>query len=216
MQHRWIDPTEHASVVSTLLRYGLLKFSNKRDLPLKKGGTTDIYVNLRDARNHPEALTAIAKLYEHPIRKIGPDRFVEVPDSVSCFAPIIATRTGLPYLTIREEPKEGRVSKSTMIGTPRPGERVCIIDDVITDGASKIEPRRGCILADLVPEQLVVLVDRQQGWQEMFRSHDVDLPVWAGMTLHEVRRQLIESGAMERCDKKVEQANPIVVALDGK
>ena len=46
MRRPWLDPDEQREVVEFLLATNVLKFSNKRDLPLKMGGTTDIYNKL--------------------------------------------------------------------------------------------------------------------------------------------------------------------------
>lgn len=210
----WIPREHQRSVVSGLHDLKLLKFDNKRSLPLKMGGTTDIYISLREARNNPKAIEYLTDLFAEPVQRLGVSRFVEVPDSVSCFAGPLSIKTGLPYLTIREEAKEGRVSKARTIGETNPRERICIIDDVITDGASKVEPIRECYRLDTIIEALVVLVDRQQGWQKNISSTGV--PVWAGMTLHDVRRELIALGLMKRCEERREELNPVILALDGK
>jgi orotidine-5'-phosphate decarboxylase len=213
----WLYPEEKAAIVRKLYEYGLLKFDNERNLPLKSGGTTDVYINLRDARNTPEAITFLAELFAIPLRRLGISRFVEVPDSVSCFAGPLAVLTGLPYLTIREQGKEGRVADAKVIGNSQKGEKVAMVDDVITDGGSKIIPHQKCLELGLLDIALIVLVDRQQGWRRHLREAGIDLPVWAGMTLHDVRRHLIQTlGVMQRCKPEVEQANPIIVALDGK
>jgi len=212
----WLFPEEQPTVVRSLLELGLIKFSDKRDLPLKSGGKTDIYISLRDARNNPSALEYLAELYKMPVRHSRASRFVEVPESVSCFAGLLAVKTGVPYLTIREQLKEGRATDAQVIGKSEKGEDVVIMDDVITDGASKIEPYLTCLRLGLNPKRLIVLVDRQQGWQKKFQEKNIDLPVWPGMSLHDVRRELILSGAMRRCDPGQEARNPIIVALDGK
>lgn len=208
----WIPREFQGVVVGRLLDLGLLKFDNARSLPLKSGGTTDVYVNLRDARNRPEAITFLADLYRDPLRRLEVQRFVEVPDSVSCFAGPLSVGLGIPYLTIRSELKDGRVGNARTIGQSNSREGVCIIDDVITDGASKVGPSAECDRLELKTRALVVLVDRQQGWQ---KRKDLP-PVWAGMTLHDVRRELIGMGEMKRCDSWAEERNPIIVALDGK
>ena len=213
----WLFPEEHAEVVQNLFDFGLLKFSNDRNLPLKSGGKTDVYINLRDARNDPKEIKFITELLARPLNHLHPKRFVEIPDSVSCFAGPLSIKTGIPYLTIRGEAKEGRVaSNANVIGSPKQGEKICIIDDVITDGASKIVPYGQCQLLGLHNQSLIVLVDRQQGWEKIFSDFGMDMNVWAGMTLHDVRRQLIELGIMQRCNPVTEEKNPLIVALDGK
>ena len=214
----WLAPWEQEEVIRTLLESdaGLLKYDNTRSLPLKMGGTTDIYVNIRDGRNDPSKLAWLAELYANPLSRLKAKRFGEVPDSVSCFAGPLSVRTGLPYTTIREQAKEGRVSKANIIGRLVREEPFLIIDDVVTDGASKIVPARTCLSAGVDLGPLIVLVDRQQGWRKKFADEKLDLEVWSGMTLHDIRRYLISHGIMERCKKDVEAKNPIIVALDGK
>jgi orotidine-5'-phosphate decarboxylase len=212
----WLFPEEHSEIVKFLYYHGLLKFSNSRDLPLKSGGKTDVYINLRDARNSPEAIKFIAELFSIPLSRRHPDRFIEIPDSVSCFAGPLSINTRIPYLTIREQAKEGRVADAKMIGSAKVGDKVWMIDDVITDGASKIAGYQMCRQLGLQNEGLIVLVDRQQGWKEFLGKKGINMPVWPGMTLHDVRRQLIELGFMQRCTPEAEEKNPIIVALDGK
>ncbi len=217
MRAHWLDPDEQEQLMTLLLRYpGLLKFSNRGDLPLKMGGTTDIYLNERELRDHPEAGRKIVRLYSNALRRLDLDRFAEVPEAVSGIAGAISIETGLPYFTIREEAKQGRVTKGKIIGNPRYGDRVALIDDVITDGASKLVPYRECVKAGLNVTALVVLIDRQQGWREKFQAEGVNLPVWAGMTLHDVRKYLVARGLMQRCDAEIEAMNPIIVALDDR
>ena len=216
---RWLAPWEQDEVIASLLASsaGLIRWDNSRSLSLKSGGKTDIYLNLREARSDPEMLILLAELYANPLWRLGMDRFAEVPDSVSCFAGPLSVLTRLPLVTLREEAKLGRVAKANVIGKMERGEELVIIDDVVTDGASKIAPVRACLAAGVNLGPLVVLVDREQGWRSRLNQEGLaGLQVWSGMTLHDVRRYLIEHGIMERCDKDVEAKNPLIVALDGK
>ena len=217
-QSQWLDPYEQRELVASLLENQIIKFSNGRNLPLKSGGTTDIYIALRDARNNPRAITMIARAFENPLRRINPKCFIEVPDAVSCFAGPLAVATNIPYITIRESPKIGRVAKATSIGLASVGSTAAIFDDVVTDGESKIIPFLTATKElNLKVKNLVVLVDRQQGWKKKFVEKGIDLSVWSGMTLHDVRKFLISDfGIMQRCDPEVEKKNCIIVALDGK
>jgi len=212
----WLTGQEQREVCERLLHFGLIEWSNARDLLLKSGVSTDLFIKLRDARNSREAIEFISWLFENPLRRQRPDRFVEIPDAVSCFAGPLLLSTGIPYLTIREHPKEGRVAQAKVIGEVKRGDRVCIIDDVITNGDSKITPYRECIAMGLDVLSLIVLVDRQQGWRETFARENIPLAVWSGMTLHDVRKYLITEGIMEHCEKSLEEKNPLIVALDGK
>jgi len=215
--HPWLTPWEQKEVIKRLILFNaeLIKWDNARNLPLKSGGKTDIYINLRNERNNPEAARFLAKIYRNPLLRLGVDRFVEVPDSVSGIAAMLSELTKIPRLTIRKEAKENRVTaKAKVIGKALPYEKIAIIDDVITNGDSKIGPLSEClkIITTLTP--LVVLVDRQQGWKQNFQERGITLDVWPGMTLHDVRRYLIENNLMQKCNPKQEERNPLVIALD--
>ncbi len=213
----WLTPWEQDDTIRTLVYSAgdLIKWSANRDFPLKSGGLTDIYINLRNMRNDPKVAWMLAKLYAGALMRLGAEQFVEVPSSVSGLAALISHLTGLPYVTIREQTKAGRV-ESEIIGNLVRGKRTIIIDDVVTDGASKLEPIKKCLAAVVDLGPLVVLVDRQQGWKKTFEKNGIDIEVWSAFTLHDVRKYMIEHRIIERCDQEVEKKNPIILALDGK
>jgi orotidine-5'-phosphate decarboxylase len=212
----WLTPGEQDEAIAMLWQAGLLKCDNGHKLPLKSGDTTDIYVNLRMMRSDPAIMNYLARLFANPLRRLRVDRFVEVPEAVSPMAGLISSLESLPMVTVREEAKQGRVSGGRFIGDLKIGDRVAIIDDVITDGASKIPAL--IALRDVLAEvaALVVLVDRQQGWAKKLPDSGFCIPVWPGMTLHDIRKYLVRNSLMQRCDPKVEESNPIIVALDGR
>lgn len=214
-QTHWLTDWEKQVAITALLEFGLLKWSNKRNLPLKSGGKTDVYINLRDARNSPAALRFFANLFSHPLQRLHVDRVAEIPQAATCFSGIIATNLNKPLVTIRHQAKVGRVSDANIIGEIRPGELIGLYDDVISDGMSKF-PGYQAITSRGAKPVLVVGIDREQGWQASFKTLGIDMPVWAGMTLHDVRSFLITKGLMERCSEEVENQNQVIVALDGK
>src|SRR4030095_6516466 len=63
-------------------------------------------------------------------------------------------------------------------GAFAPGEHVVVIDDIITDGASKFEAIESLEEAGLVVRDLVILIDREQGGRELLAAR--------GYTLHSV------------------------------
>ena len=188
----WLSPERRVEVIKTLYCWGLIRWDSSARLPTKHGHT-DVYISLRDARGNPSALSFIADLYAEPLRRLSPHRFAEIPHGVSCFAPLIATRTRIPYITIREEPKAGRVSDERIIGPAFQGEAVVLVDDVVSDGFSKIDPYRLCEERGFKTRVLVVLVDREEGWRETFVRENVRLHVWSAMSLNEVRACLKEN-----------------------
>ena len=213
-QEHWLTEEERERLIELLLNAGIIKCDNNRSLPLKSGGFTDIYINLRNLRSHPTVLEEVSRLFAHVLRRLGVDRFIEVPDGISCVAGPLSVETGIPYITVREQEKSGRVSKGKLIGDFHRGMRAVMIDDVITDGASKIVPYHEGSAVGLKVEDLVVLVDREQGWQKTFEDSRVPLRVCSGMTLHQIRKFLVETGVMQRCTLEREEQNRVIVAYD--
>jgi orotidine-5'-phosphate decarboxylase len=212
----WLTPEERFEVLERLIQYRLIKWDNRRNLKLKSGRMSDIYINLRFARNVPKASAYVARVFANAIFRLNPDRFIEVPDAITPFSSQISALTNVPYITARGEVKEGRVSDSKFVGDFSHGEQVCIYDDVITNGGSKLVPYQECLRRDLKLLPLVVLVDRQQGWKKNFVDLGINMDIWPGMTLHDVRRHLIENGYMKRCDPDIEEKNPMIIGLDAK
>ncbi|MFO7806880.1 MAG: orotidine-5'-phosphate decarboxylase [Candidatus Moraniibacteriota bacterium] len=213
----WLTPEERFEVNEKLINFGLIEWSNDRDLRLKNGGFTDIYIKIRDTRNRARHVSSfVARVFANPLFRLNLDRFVEIPDAITPFSSRIAELIDKPYFTIRREEKEGRVADAKISGECFPGDRVAIYDDVITDGQSKVGPYKECIArdADLLP--LVVIVDRQQGWKANFIKQGINMNVWPGQTLHDVRRHLVENEYMERCDPALEEKNPIIFSADSK
>ncbi len=212
----WLTPPEKTEVLRKAHQFALLRWSNKRDLPLKSGGKTDVYANLRDCRKTAGATSFLAEYFAGPMRRMGIEQLVEMPSAMSGVAGVLAEMLGIPYVTIRDNPKGGRVGDAEIIGELRPGLKTAMFDDVMTDGATKVPAFRLCKQRGVEPEVLVVLVDRQQGWQETFRREGIDMLVWPGMDLHDVRSFLVTTGLMQRCDPQTEKLNPFILALDGQ
>jgi orotate phosphoribosyltransferase len=78
--------------------------------------------------------------------------------------------------------KEGRVGQSEIHRLCAGGISAIILDDVVTDGASKIAPFMEAGIMGLNVGGLVVLVDRQQGWEGKIRRKRHSASVWPGMT----------------------------------
>lgn len=212
----WLTPGEQEEAIAKMLEGKILKWDNKRTLSLSNGGCTDIYVNMRNVRSNPKVLGYLAELYANAIRRLRVSRIIEVPEAISPIAGHASVITGMPLVTIRPEEKAGRVVSGKLIGDIFASESVALIDDVITDGASKIPALSEIKHVRAKLAALVVMVDRQQGWKKKLTEAGYgDTAVWSGMTLHDVRKFLVNERLMERCDSGVEEKNPIIVALDG-
>ena len=81
----------------------------------------------------------------------------------------VSMETGLPLVLIRKEPKGYGTSKQ-IEGRFEPGERVTVIEDVVTTGGDSL--RSAQVLRDAGVEviHLVVVLDRGEGGEESIRT----------------------------------------------
>lgn len=93
--------------------------------------------------------------------------------------------TGLPLVLVRKEAK-GYGTAKQLEGRYTPGERVTVIEDVVTTGGDSLRSIAVLREAGLEPIQLVVVLDRGEGGEEnireagipyspLFRITDLDL-----------------------------------------
>jgi uridine monophosphate synthetase len=102
------------------------------------------------------------------------DRIAGLPYAALPIATAISLQTGWPMIYPRKEAKDYG-TKAQIEGAHAPGERVAMIDDVVTTGGAKLEALEKLHSAGLVVEDLVVLVDRESGGAESLREMGVAL-----------------------------------------
>ena len=99
--------------------------------------------------------------------------------------------SGVPLIYNRKESKRHGLGKD-IEGLWQPGERVVIIEDVITTGGSIVSSVELFRASGLVVEDAVVLLDRQQGGVK--NLHEVGIRVHSVLALDEVLALLATSG----------------------
>ena len=101
---------------------------------------------------------------------------------------------GVPLVYPRREEKRYG-TRRRIEGSFQPGERVVVIDDIVTDGASKLEAIEPLEAAGLVVEDLVILIDREQGARERLLAKGYRLH--AVLTISECFDALETAGLVE-------------------
>jgi uridine monophosphate synthetase len=153
---------------------GCVKFG---EFTLKSGKTSPIYLDLRRLVSHPEILARAASAYVEVLRRLRFDRIAGLPYAALPIATAISLQAGWPMIYPRKEAKEYG-TRAQIEGDYHAGERIVMIDDVVTTGGAKLEALEKLRGAGLVVEDLVVLVDRESGGGESLRE--------AGVWLHAV------------------------------
>ena len=81
----------------------------------------------------------------------------------------VSMETGLPLVLVRKEPK-GYGTAKQLEGRVAPGDRVTVIEDVVTTGGDSLRSAQVLRDAGLEVIHLVVVLDRGEGGEENIRS----------------------------------------------
>ncbi len=170
-----------------LYRIGAVQFGEFR---LKSGLVSPIYIDLRLLASYPDVLRHVALELWRLIAPLKPDLVAGVPLAGLPIATAVSLVSGIPMVYPRE-PKDHGTGKAVE-GRYEPGQRVVLVDDLVTTGASKLEAVSLLRGAGLVVEDIVVVIDRRAGEAPMpgLRIHSL-------MTLSGLLLSLAEQGTID-------------------
>jgi len=187
------DP--RAALTLALADIGAIKFG---EFTLASGQKSPIYVDLRLLVSRPDVLRQVAYAYAQLIRQelgVGDQssgvRLAAIPYAALPIGTAVALEMGLPLIYPRREVKAHGTGQK-IEGAFRAGERAIVLDDLITTGGSKLEAIQALETAGLVVQDVVVLLDREQGGREELEAAGYRLH--AVLRLSEVLEWLVEAG----------------------
>ena len=186
------DKTEFCKV---LFKTGAIRFGV---FTLTSGKLSPYYVDLRIVPSFPEALSKVLRIYEDLVKTaVGVKKFhriAGIPTAGVPFASILSFRLGKPFLYVRKEAKtHGRERR--VEGLVSPGEKVLIVDDLITTGKSTGEAIEAVRSEGGLVEDAVVLIDREEGGVKHLKTMGVTLHAF--MKISQIAKRLYSLGAID-------------------
>ncbi|MFB2768112.1 orotate phosphoribosyltransferase [Pelatocladus sp. BLCC-F211] len=144
------------------------------DFVLSSGQRSSYYINGKQVTLHPQGALAIGRIILSLLPQdtqaiagltLGADPIVSAVSVVSAYE-----HRPIPALIIRKEAK-GHGTKAYIEGPNLPaGANVVVLEDVVTTGQSAMKAVERLRAADYTVNQVISLVDRQQGGAEFYQS----------------------------------------------
>ncbi|MBN1258198.1 orotate phosphoribosyltransferase [Candidatus Peregrinibacteria bacterium] len=149
------------TIALLLHEIGAVKFG---EFTLKSGVTSPIYIDLRVLVSYPHALKKISEAMAKIIKaeKLAFDVVAGIPYTALPIATAVSINENWPMIYARKEIKDYGTKKK-IEGVYKEGQTALIIDDLITNGASKFETIEPFEASGLKVKDFVILVDREQG-----------------------------------------------------
>jgi uridine monophosphate synthetase len=157
-----IPISPRAQLILALADIGCVRFG---DFTLRSGQRSPIYIDLRLLVSHPDVLRDVTWTYTQVLRPLTFDRLVAIPYAALPIGTAVSLELGCPLIYPRKEVK-GYGTRRAVEGEFQKGERVVVLDDLITTGASKLEAIVPLEELGLQVKDVVVLIDREQGGRE--------------------------------------------------
>jgi uridine monophosphate synthetase len=193
-----------SKVATALYRSGCLKFGSFR---IKSGALSPYYIDLACLLSSPKELCTIAEVAADKIRKIMNtekiDKLASIELKGALILPSIACKVNLPCTVVRKEEKAygvtGRIAGAEVVK----GESILFLDDVISEGLSKLEGIKPLEELGAHVKNVIVVVDREQGGKEKLEK--LGYKVHALTRISELVKCLLKSSYIPE-----EQANAVL------
>src|SRR2546426_6459547 len=155
-------------LAKALLETGSFHWKTTPQFTLASGRVSEYYVNCKQLLAHPKYRRILAELIaEHlkgwDVQAVGGMEIGAIPIATAV-SDYVYDRTGreLRTFVVRKKPKDHGM-KHAVEGAFQPGDRVLVVDDVLTTGQATIDAITHARAAGLDGRPALVLVDRQGG-----------------------------------------------------
>jgi orotate phosphoribosyltransferase len=146
------------------------------DFLLRSGRRSRYYLDKYRFETRPELLEALGVRIANAVAEAEPEATRLAGPELGAVALVAAAslESGLPFLIVRKEEKDYGTGKR-LEGEFEPGERVCLVEDVVTSGGAALGAVQALRKAGLRCQTAVCVVDREEGGSEALERHGVVL-----------------------------------------
>jgi orotate phosphoribosyltransferase len=146
------------------------------DFVLRSGRRSKYYLDKYRFETRPDLLGPLGEAIADAVGEHEPeaDRLAGPELGAVALAAAASLRSGLPFLIVRKEAK-GYGTANRLEGMFEEGERVCLVEDVVTSGGAAIEAVEALRNAGLQVANAVCVVDREEGGVDELARHAVRL-----------------------------------------
>lgn len=192
-------------LIIKLYKIGVVKFGT---FTLKSGITSPIYFNLCAIISYPDVLQSVADCMWQKVQREQYDYVCGVPYKALPIAAALSLKYDVPLIMRRKELKDHGLGNSVE-GVFQAGKSCLLVEDLFTSGMSVLETIEALEHAGLVVQDVVILIDRQQGGVNNVQNRGYK--VHSVLTLSEVLQVLsdakyIEQGTIDAIQLYVRQS----------
>lgn len=157
-----------ADLKQALKDCGALQFG---DFTLASGAKSKYYIDIKRASTDPKVLKLIAEGMAAKLKELGlkVDRIAGIVLGSVPLAAALSLETGIPYVMVRKEKKDHGTGK-LIEGTLNEGEKVLVVEDVITSAGSSVVSIKTLREAGAVVEDVFSVIDREAGGTEALKE----------------------------------------------
>jgi orotate phosphoribosyltransferase len=146
------------------------------DFLLRSGKRSRYYLDKYRFETRPDLLAELGERIAATVTELEPEatRLAAPELGAVVLAAAASLSSGLPFVIVRGAPKDyGTMNR--LEGVYQEGERLCLIEDVVTSGGALIEAVSALREAGLTVETAVCVVDREEGGVEALALENVAL-----------------------------------------
>lgn len=131
---------------------------------MASGAKSPYYIDIKKASTDPKVLKLIAELMAEIMAEKGirPDRIAGVVLGSVPLATALSLETGIPFIMVRKEKKDHGTGK-LIEGVLSAGDKVLVVEDVITTAGSSIAAIAIMRAEGAVVENVISVIDRESG-----------------------------------------------------